>query len=441
MDSPIRYAKSGDLNIAYQISGSGPIDLVLVSGFVSHLELDWTLASHAHFLERLGLFTRLIRFDKRGTGLSDRPAGVADLEARMDDVRAVMDAAQCERAVMFGYSEGGPMSVLFAATYPQRVSALVLYGSYAKRTRTDDYPWGKLADERAAYARDIEREGWWEEDMRAMCPSADDEMASWWARRCRASASPGAVRALVEMNALIDVREVLACVQVPTLVMHRRGDQDMLVEEGRYLAEQIPGATFVELPGADHFPGFNPDQIVDEVEEFVTGARPPRPPKRVLATLVVTDLVGSTERAARMGDDEWSRLLGEHHRVQREVIAAFEGEVLNMTGDGFLARFDTPVRAIRASLELIERLATIDLDVRIGVHTGEVEFFETDVRGIAVQLAARIGALATAGEILVSSSTTDLVAGSGLRFEDRGEHELKGIPSARRVFAVVGADS
>jgi pimeloyl-ACP methyl ester carboxylesterase len=267
--APIRYARSGDLNIAYEVTGAGPFDLALVSGFVSHLEKDWGDPRHAQFLDRLGSFSRLIRFDKRGTGLSDRPGDLPDLETRMDDVRAVMDAAGSERAALFGYSEGGPMALLFAATYPERVSALVLYGAFAARNRSDDYPWGPTPAERAAYAEQIEREWGWETDMHRMCPNADQAMARWWGERARAAASPGAARALIAMNSLVDVRGVLPAVRAPTLVMHRTGDLDVQVEEGRYIADRIPGARFVELPGEDHFVAVDSDRILDEVEGFL----------------------------------------------------------------------------------------------------------------------------------------------------------------------------
>jgi len=266
---PIRYARSGDLNIAYQVSGAGPFDLVLVPGFLSHLEKDWEEPRHAHFLDRLASSSRLIRFDKRGTGLSDRPGDLPDLETRSDDVRAVMDAAGSERAVLLGYSEGGPMSLLFAATYPERVSALVLYGVFASRVQNDDYPWAPSQAERDAYADRIEREWGWEADMHRMCPNADDAMARWWSERARAAMSPGAARALIAMNSTVDVRHVLPAIRVPTLILHRSGDSDARVEEGRYIAERIPDARFVELPGKDHFVAIDPDQILDEVEGFV----------------------------------------------------------------------------------------------------------------------------------------------------------------------------
>ena len=267
--APVRYTQRDGLNIAYQVTGAGDVDLVLVAGFVSHLTLDWTERRHAHFLHRLGTFSRLIRFDKRGTGMSDRPGSLPDLETRMGDVAAVMDAARSESAVLFGYSEGGPMSILYAATHPERVQGLVIYSSYARRLWAPDYPWGFRPEERARYAAQLEQDWAWEADMRHMCPNADEELAQWWGQRCRAATSPGAARALIEMNSLVDVRDTLGAVQAPTLVLHRRHDVDSHVEEGRYLADHIPGARFVELEGADHFVAVDPDQILDPVEEFV----------------------------------------------------------------------------------------------------------------------------------------------------------------------------
>jgi DNA-binding SARP family transcriptional activator/pimeloyl-ACP methyl ester carboxylesterase len=436
----VHYAKSGDLNIAYQVTGGGEVDLVLVPGFVSHLEKDWEEPRHAHFLERLGAVSRLIRFDKRGTGLSDRPPGVPDLEARMDDVRAVMDAAASERAVLFGYSEGAPMAILFAATYPERVRALVLYGAYAKRVDPDeDYPWAPTREARQAYVEELEQ-GWgFENDMLIMCPSADDAMARWWGERCRAAASPGAVRALIEMNSQIDVRSVLAAVHVPTLGVHRGTDFDARVEEGRYIAERIPGARFVELPGADHFVAVDPDQILDVVEPFlveVAGVTAGAVvDDRVLATILVTDIVGSTGVVARLGDRAWANLVDRHDRAIREELARFSGEEIDTAGDGVLALFDGPARAVRCAAAITESVRRMGLEIRCGVHIGEIERSNGNVRGIAVHIAARIAAAATPSEVLVSSTVKDIVAGSGLVFEERGEHELAGVPGARRLYA------
>jgi pimeloyl-ACP methyl ester carboxylesterase len=436
VESTIGYARSGGVNIAYQVTGEGAFDLVLVSGFVSHLDYDWQHPSSKLLLERLGSFARLIRFDKRGTGLSDRAVGLPDFETRMDDVRAVMDAVGSERAALFGYSEGGPLAILFAATYPQRVRALALYGTYAKRTGPDaDYPWCETAAERASYAAAVEAEWGVEADLSRMAPSADESLARWWMARARAAASPGSARDLVVMNSQADVRELLPAVQAPTLVIHRIGDRDARVEEGRYLAEHISAARFVELPGDTHVPFWQPDDVVDEVEEFLTGLRPTRVADRVLATVLFTDLVGSTERAGALGDRAWAELLEHHHQLVRGELARFGGEEIDTAGDGFLALFDGPARAIRCALAIRDGLAELDLDVRAGVHTGEVERPRgRGPRGISVHTGARIAAAGSAGDVLVSATTRDLVAGSGLAFADRGEVELKGI-GTRRLYA------
>jgi pimeloyl-ACP methyl ester carboxylesterase len=434
----ICYARSGDVNIAYEVTGRGGPDLVLVPGFVSHLDNDWEHPASAGMLERLGTFSRLIRFDKRGTGLSDRAVGLPDLETRMDDVRAVMDAAGSESAWLFGYSEGGPMSILFAAVYPERVRALVLYGTYAKRANPDDdYPWCESWEQRQAYAAAVEREWGVEADLTRMAPDADETLARWWMARARASASPAAARDLVLMNSLIDVRPVLGSVQAATLVVHRTGDRDAQVEEGRYLAAHIPGARFVELPGDVHVPWWETDDLLDEVEEFLTGVRPTRLEDRVLATVLFTDIVGSTQRAEAVGDREWAMQLERHHKAVRRELARFSGEEVDTAGDGFLALFDGPARAIRCALAIRETVAAQGLSVRAGIHTGEVERPRQEKpRGIAVHVGARVAAAAGPGEVLVSSTTNDLVAGSGVRLEDRGELELKDV-GRRRLYAAV----
>ena len=437
MTAPIRYARSGDVNIAYQVTGNGPFDLVFIHGFFSHLEIDWELPASRRVNERLGSFARLIRFDKRGTGLSDRNVGLPDLEARMDDVRAVMDATPSESAALFGYSEGGPLSILFAATYPERVRALVLYATYAKRSDPDDdYPWAPTSAERERVAVELE-ESWGEDvDLSDMWPNPDETEAAWFQRRSRASLSPAGARDLILMNSQMDVRDVLASIQCPTLVLHRTGDRDARVEEGRYIAQRIPGARFIELPGDDHTLVADPEVVLDEVEEFLTGLRPTPPTARVLATIFFTDLVGSTQRAAALGDAAWVSLLAQHHATVRAELVRFEGEEIDTAGDGFLALFDGPARAIRCGLAIRDALHVLGLDVRCGVHTGEVEREPgSKPQGIAVHVGARIMGLAEGGEVLVSSTTHDLVAGSGLEFEDRGEHVLKGIDGPRRVFA------
>ena len=438
MNPETRYARSGDVNIAYQVTGDGPLDLVLVPGFVSHLDIDWEEPRYAQMLRRLSSFSRLIRFDKRGTGLSDRATGLPDLETRMDDVRAVMDAAGSERAALYGYSEGGPMCCLFAATYPQRVSALVIYASYAKRRDPDeDYPWAATWEERQEYAREVERDWGTHADRARMGADSDPESLQWWLRRARAAASPGAARDLILMNSQIDIRHVLPAITAPTLVLHRTGDADSRVEEGRYLAEHIPGARFVELAGDSHMISVDPDQIVDEVEDFLTGVRRGPDPDRVLATILFTDIVGSTERTVALGDRGWADLIERHHAVVRRELQRFRGRELDVAGDGFFAAFDGPARAVRCATAIRDGLRALDLGVRAGVHTGECEQVDGKLAGVAVSIGARISSAAGEGEVLVSSTVRDLVAGSGLEFEDRGERELKGVPGSWRLFAVV----
>jgi pimeloyl-ACP methyl ester carboxylesterase len=441
VDPPeVRYARSGDVNIAYAVVGDGPFDLVLVPGFISHLELDWEEPHYAHFLGRLASFSRLILFDKRGTGLSDRPAGLPDLETRMDDVRAVMDAAGSDRAALFGYSEGGPMSCLFAATYPDRTTALVVYGTYAKRSDPDDdYPWAPTWEERQRYAREVEHEWGRESDLGTMAPNADEALTRWWRMRARAAASPGAARDLILMNSQIDVRDVLPSIHVPTLVLHRSGDRDSRVEEGIFVAERIPGARFVELAGDDHAPFVDGDQVVDEIEAFLTSREPVREPNRVLATVLFTDIVGSTEKAVELGDRGWRGLLERHNALIRRQLARFQGRELDTAGDGFLASFDGPARAIRCAVAIKESVADLGLAVRAGLHTGECEFVDGKVGGIAVHIGARVAQLADPGEVVVSSTVKDIVAGSGIDFRERGLTELKGVPGEWRLFSVASA--
>ncbi len=438
MDEPVAYARSGEVNVAYQVTGRGSLDLVLVSGFTSHLDMDWADPQSARFLERLGSFARLIRFDKRGTGLSDRSVGLPDLETRMDDVRAVMDAVGSERASLVGYSEGGPMSILFAATYPERVRALVLYGTYAKRADpNEDYPWCPTWAERVAYAERVERDWGTEADIARMLPGADASIGRWWAARARAAASPAAARDLILMNSQIDVRGVLGAVRLPTLVLHRRGDLDSRPEEGRYIAEHIPGARFIELDGDVHAPWHEPDQLIDEIEEFLTGVRRGPEADRVLATVVFTDIVGSTERATALGDRRWRDLLEAHHLRVRAHLSRYRGREVDTAGDGFLATFDGPARAVRCAQAIAQDVQALGLHIRAGVHTGEVEVMGDGIGGIAVHIGARIASLAGPDEVFVSSTVKDLVAGSGLTFDDRGEHELKGVSGTWRVYVAV----
>jgi pimeloyl-ACP methyl ester carboxylesterase len=433
-----QYTKSGDLHIAYQVTGTGPLDLVFVPGFVSHLEYQWEHPESARFFERLSSFSRLIRFDKRGTGLSDRVGGVPTLEQRMDDVRAVMDAVGSERAALFGISEGGPMSLLFAATYPERTSALVLYGSYARRAWAPDHPFGRTDEEMGRIIETMEREWGGPVGVEIWVPSmaGDERFRQWWANYLRLAGSPGTAVSVMRMNMEIDVRHVLSVVRVPTLVIHRTGDRLTRVEQGRYLAERIPGARLVELPGDDHVPFFNSDQIIDEVEEFLTGTRHATEVDRVLATVLFTDIVGSTERAAALGDRKWRELVEGYYLLARRELTRFRGREVDTAGDGFFASFDGPARAVRCAQAIAVGVRSLGIEIRAGLHTGECEVIGDKVGGIAVHIGARVASLARVGEVLVSSTVKDLVAGSGISFEDRGTQTLKGVPGEWRLFAV-----
>jgi class 3 adenylate cyclase len=428
---PIRYAQSGDVAIAYQVTGEGPFDLVLVPGFASHLEFDWEEPRHAAFLERLGSFSRLIRLDKRGTGLSDRQGGVADLETRMDDVRAVMDAVGTERAALLGYHEGSAMSMLFAATYPDRTKALVLVSAFAASLLT-----AMGEEQRTAIIDDVMRRWGDGTTITRFWPEADEVMSAWWGARERLSGSPGAIRNLMASVAITDVTDVLPAIHAPTLVIHRTDDPRVELEEARSIADRIPSARFIELPGASTLPWVDADPLLDEIEEFLTGTRAGPAVDRVLATILFTDLVGSTETARRMGDSAWSRLVEQHHSAVRRELERYAGEEIDTAGDGFFAVFDGPARAIRCALAIKGAVQGLGLEMRAGLHTGEVERpAQGKPRGIAVNVAARVSGLAGAGETLVTATTRDLVAGSGLTFEDRGEHELKGVGETRRVYS------
>jgi class 3 adenylate cyclase len=433
-----RYAKSGDVHIAYQVTGEGPLDLVWVPGFVSHLEHHWEEPAMARFTERLASFSRLIRFDKRGTGLSDRVA-IPTLEQRMDDVRLVMDAVGSERAALFGISEGGPMSLLFAATYPDRTVALVIYGSYAKRSWSPDHPYGLRDSQWDVLFDTMEREWGGPMGLDIWAPSAakDERLKQWWATYLRLAASPGAAIQVMRMNREIDVRHVLSAIRVPTLILHRTGDRLTSVAQARVMAEHIAGARFVELPGDDHlFTVGDTDVILDEIEEFLTGVRHGPEPDRVLATVLFTDIVGSTERAASLGDRRWRELLESHHGLVRRELGRFRGREIDTAGDGFLATFDGPARAVRCARAVGDSVRTLGLEVRAGLHTGEVEVVGDKVSGLAVHIGARVAAAAGPGEVLVSSTVKDLVAGSGLRFQDRRLRPLKGVPGEWHIFAL-----
>jgi class 3 adenylate cyclase len=433
-----RYAKSGEIHIAYQVVGSGPLDLVYVPGWISHVELGWELPDLAHGFERLASFSRLILFDKRGTGMSDPVPDqeLPSLETRMDDVRAVMDAVGSERAAIFGASEGGNMSTLYAATYPGRTSALATFGCTAKRVWSRDYPWAPTLEEREAAFSHTER--YWTEShlWNDLAPSLDAAGIAEISRYYRRCATPGAAVALMRMNTYVDVRSVLPAISAPALVMHRSDDRDANVEEGRYIASHIPGARFVEFAGADHsWWTEGRDAIVDEIEELVTGVRPAPEPTRVLATVLFTDVVSATNHVREMGDRPWAELLERHHRIVRQELERFGGRELDTAGDGFLAAFDGPARAVRCAAAARDAVRELGLELRSGVHTGECELLESKLAGIAVHTGARIAALARPGEVLVSATVRDLVSGSGIAFDDRGIHELKGV-GERNLFAV-----
>jgi len=434
---PVR--ESNGVNIAYQVLGEGPLQLVFVPGWVSHLELAWEQPLLARFYQRLASFSRLVLFDKRGTGLSDRVAQLPTLEERMDDVRAVMDAVGVPSAALFGVSEGGPMCAMFAATYPERTSALIFYGTYAKRIWAPEYPWAPTPAERQRFFDTIEK-GWGGVvDLPTLSPRMANDKAfrRWWAAYLRAGASPGAALALARMNTEIDIRHILPTVRVPTLVLHRRDDRDVAVGGARYIARAIPQAKYVELEGSDHlvFVG-DADALLDEVEEFLTGARHLPESDRVLATVLFADIVGSTERAAALGDGRWRELLVRYQTLARGELERHRGREIDTAGDGVLAAFDGPARAIRCACALRDAVRALGIEIRVGLHTGECEVIGSKLGGIAVHIGARVAAEAGAGEVLVSSTVKDLVAGSGLRFLDRGVHVLRGIPEDWHLFAV-----
>jgi len=441
MEPITRYAQSSDgASIAFQVHGEGPRDLVFVPGFVSHVELVWEEPAIARFLRRLASFSRLIIFDKRGQGLSDRLGRPPTLEESMDDLGAVMDAAGSERAAIFGISEGGPMSMLFAATYPARVSALVLYGTYARMIRASDFPQG-VSEQRFDRWTEQVREEWGGAvgvDLWAPSDEGNPEFERWWARLLRQGTSPSGAIELMNLYREIDVRAALAAIVVPVLVVHRRDDRLVPVRQAKYLAERIPGARYVELSGADHLPTVgDQDALLDEVEEFLVGSRGAHGIERALATILFTDIVGSTETAARLGDQRWRDLIERHDSTVRRELAVHRGHEVKTMGDGFLATFDGPARAIRCATAIHDELSRSGVEIRSGIHSGEVETIDEDVSGMAVNIGARVGALAAPGEVLVSSTVRELVVGSGIEFEERGSHRLKGAPDEWHLFAVV----
>ena len=441
----IRYAAGSGVEIAYQVLGEAPLDLVWVAGAITHLDVLWEHPGYRHFCEQLASFSRLILFDKRGMGLSERTR-VGTLEERMDDVRAVMDAAGSERAALMGVSEGGPMSILFAATHPERTQALLLIGAEVKEETTEDWPWGDWTrDELEQALGEIGNR--WGKGLAAPLLFADDPdpeaMQRWLGRLQTSGMTPRDAEAFMRMAFEIDVRDVVSSIHVPTLVVHRSGDTVVDVEHGRFLAANIPGAHYVELPGRVHVPwsSVGGDQILAEIREFLTGVREAPEPDRVLATVLFTDIVGSTERASELGDRRWRELLDAHNSAVRRQLERFRGREIDTAGDGFLASFDGPARAIRCGGAAIAAVRELGLEIRAGVHTGECEVAGDGLAGIAVHIGARVAAQAGAGEVLVSSTVRDLVAGSGLDFEDRGSAELKGVPGEWRLYALSAGGS
>jgi class 3 adenylate cyclase len=436
------YARSGDLSIAYQVIGDGPRDLVYVPGFVSNVDVMWEDPIMSRFLNRLASFARLIIFDKRGTGLSDGVPidQLPTIEERMDDVRAVMDAVGSERASLLGHSEGGNMSTVFAATYPERTDSLILVSTYAKRIPSSEYPWAPDPSDRQAEIEEISRE-WGRPDFIPdwLVPkrSTDPAFREWAARYFRHGASPTAAAHLMRMNTQIDTTEILKVVRVPALCIYRTEDHDVKIEEGRWIAGQIPDARLVELPGDAHFIAEDLIEVMDEVEHFVTGQLTKPEPDRMLATVLFTDIVDSTKTMSSIGDSAWRELLERHHHAVRVQLERWQGAEVDTAGDGFFATFDGPARAVNAAHSIVEAVRELGIDLRAGLHTGEVEVVDGKAAGTAVHIGARVSSLAAGGEVLVSRTVKDLVAGSGLKFEDRGVHTLKGIPDEWQVYASI----
>jgi class 3 adenylate cyclase len=436
------YAKAGTVHIAYQVLGDEGPDLILAWGGANHLDLQWAEPHFARFLTKLSSFSRLIMFDARGSGLPDRASELPVLELQMDDITAVLDAVGSERCAVFGSSQGGLMASLFAATYPERCSGLVLYGAFARTLWAPDYPWGRRPEIWAGFTQLIERE--WGSGVLAQLVAADEAahpaFVDWWRRFERLAAGPGGMLALLDLWAEIDLRGVVEAIGVPTLVLQRRDDTFRDPANARYLAEHIPGARLVELEGRDHLPFLGDgDAVVSEVEEFLTGARRAPEPDRVLATILFTDIVGSTEHAALVGDRVWRETLSNYYALCRRHFESFRGREVKTTGDGVLAAFDGPARAVRCARAITDAAGSLGLQVRAGVHTGECEIVGDDLAGLAVHIGARVASLAAPGEVLASSTVKDLVAGSGLTFEDRGASTLRGVPGEWRLFAVTSA--
>lgn len=433
-----RYTRSGSVNIAYQVFGDGPHDLLFVPGWISNIDTFWEEPTVVRFFEGLAKFSRVILFDKRGTGLSDRVTGIPTLEDRMDDVRAVMNAADSKDATLFGYSEGGPMCALFAATYPERTRALVLMGSYARRRSAPGYECGLSDDNSGRLLEEIES-GWGtplDIDRRIPSLASNQRFRRWWAKFMRAGASPASAAALTKMNYQIDVRPILPSIRVPTLILHAKRDRIVDVTAGRYLAQHTPDARLVEFDTDDHVPfGDSMGQVLDETQRFVTGRSEVYSDDRIVSTIMFTDIVDSTRVVAEMGDTVWRDALEAHHAAVRGELAVHRGTEIKTTGDGFHATFDGPARAIRCGQAICQSIEALGLEVRVGIHTGECVRSGDELEGIAVHIAARIGGLAGAGQVLVSQTVRDLVAGSGIQFENRGVHQLKGVEGEWSVCA------
>jgi pimeloyl-ACP methyl ester carboxylesterase/class 3 adenylate cyclase len=438
MPSRINYAPNGDINIAYVTMGSGPRDIIFIAGAVTNLAVLLDDPSYVAFCERLAAFSRLILFDKRGMGLSER-VEAGTMEDRMDDVRAVLDAVGSTRAVVMGVSEGGLMAELFAASHPDRTEALILVGAETRKENDAEWQWGDGT--REEFDRRLADWSAWGDGRTiwALAPSldGDERMRAWWGRLQLQAGNPRTIQAHIRVAFGTDTRPILPTIKVPTLVIHRTDDLGVDVHQGRYIAEHIPGAKYVELPGADHLPWVGGDDILGEIEEFLTGERRQAEPDRVLATVLFSDIVGSTELASRLGDKRWAELLAAHNAAVRRELERSRGVEIDTAGDGFLASFDGPARAIRCAMSLHRAVAPLDLRLRVGLHTGEAERMGTKLGGIAVHIGARVASLAGPGEVLVSSTVRDLVAGSGITFEDRGLHALKGVPGEWRIFAVI----
>jgi class 3 adenylate cyclase len=442
---PIRYAHNGDVAIAYTTAGEGDLDVLVIGGFVGHLEISPTLPMASRFWDRMAGFSRLIAFDKRGMGLSDRDVGEYTLENVAEDALAVLDAVGAEGVAVFGISEGGPAATMLAAAHPERVTAMVQYGTYARFSQAPDYPDGIPADALRAFWRQM-RETWGDPDsINLFAPSvADDpELRDWWARMLRSGLSPSGARAMGEMYEHLDVRALLPTIRVPTLVLYRRGDKVVRPAWSHTVAQAIPNAREIELDGIDHlFCAGDQRALLDAVEQFLTGRLSVPESDRVLASVMFTDMVGSTEHAAAIGDQQWRQILERHHRLALREVGRHRGRVVKTTGDGVLAAFDGPARAVRAGIALRDAAPSeLGVQLRVGVHTGECEAIGDDLGGIGVHIAARVQTAAEPGEVLVSSTVKDLVVGSGLRFTDRGERTLKGLPDPWRLHAVTADES